>query len=385
MNATQTRSRRGRNRLDDILIVDCDVHVHESPAALLPYCELPWSKALENLKSSSGYMAIPGFSPGTSIYQPSWPSGHEKGRRVETPEQMRAELSEIHVDIGILFPDHLLKLSVISHSEYAAALARAYNAWLVDNWCRPGDGLLGCLVACPQEPEDAAAEIARYADRPGVAGIYLPCAGIDPLWGNKKYNPIFAAAEAADLPVLLHAVQVVHPTFPFNTHGFQSDLARHSVSHAFSVMANLVDMVATGVPVRYPGLRVCATEAGIMWVPFLMNRMDKEYLEKRQEVPFLTKRPSAYLKQMYYATQPIEEPENLHDLVSIVDLYDGATQTVFASDWPHHDFDHPRKIQQVPFSEEVTRQIFGENALRLFNIDDQGRRLQPAVESVTGG
>jgi uncharacterized protein len=78
---------------------------------------------------------------------------------------------------------------------------------------------------------------------------------------------------------------------------------------------------------------------------------------------------------MYFATQPVEEPENLGDLVTMMNLYDGEDNTIFASDWPHHDFDHPAKVYQVPFSNEVRRKVFGENALRLFNIDADGNRL----------
>ena len=73
--------------------------------------------------------------------------------------------------------------------------------------------------------------------------------------------------------------------------------------------------------------------------------------------------------------QPVEEPENLQDLVTLMNLYDGEDRTIFASDWPHHDFDHPSKVHQIPFSNEVRRKVFGENALRLFKIDAQGRRL----------
>ncbi|HEX4214413.1 MAG TPA: amidohydrolase family protein [Candidatus Dormibacteraeota bacterium] len=377
---TESRRRTGNSRLEDLLIVDADVHVHDTPRDLIPYCDMPWRVSLENIKDAhENYLDIPNFSPGGTTYQPAWPTSHEKGRTVLSAEQMRRELDAIFVDIAVLFPDNLLKLPVLAHSEYAAAIARAYNAWIVDQWCRPGRGLLGCLVACPQEPEDAAAEIRKYARHPGIVGVYLPCAGVDPLWGHKCYDPIYGAAEEAGLPVLLHSVTVVHPVFPHNTHGFATDIARHTVSHTFAIMANVIDMITTGVPVRFPNLRVAVTESGISWVPFVMNRLDKEYLEKRREVPYLTERPSHYLRRFYYATQPIEEPENLRELVTLVDLYKGEDQTVFASDWPHHDFDHPTKLLQVPFPEEVRRKIFGENALRLFRIDSKGRRLDPEV------
>jgi predicted TIM-barrel fold metal-dependent hydrolase len=130
-----------------------------------------------------------------------------------------------------------------------------------------------------------------------------------------------------------------------------------------------------GLMVRYPRLRIAVTEAGISWMPFLMNRLDKEYLERRREVPYLTERPSHYLREVFVATQPIEEPERLSDIVTLVELYRGENRTMFASDWPHHDFDHPAKLNQVPFSDEIKRKIFGTNALELFKIDEHGRRL----------
>lgn len=227
----------------------------------------------------------------------------------------------------------------------------------------------------PQDPEDGARQIKKYADDPGIVGVYLGLAGVDPLWGNRKYDPIYQAAQDADLPVLLHSVTVIHPVFPWQIQGFDTEMARHSVAHPFAIMANLVDMVTTGVPVRFPKLKIAFIEAGISWVPFIMNRLDKEYIERRREVPFLEHRPSRYIRQFYFATQPVEEPEDPADLVKLIQLYGGEETTMFASDWPHHDFDHPRKVFQLPLSPEARRKIMGENALRFFQIDAQGNRL----------
>lgn len=380
MAETLPTQKERKEKLEDTLVVDVDVHVHEAPGELAPYCDEPWNVALENLKDKDlkeFYGELPGFSPGIQHggYQAIFPSSYDGDRMVRTPEQMREDLSEISVDIGVLFPDHLLKLAVLTQDEYAAALGRAYNAWLLDTWNSVDRGLLGCILACPQDPHDAAREIEKYANEPSMVGVYLPCAGVDPLWGHRKYDPIYEAAEKADLPVLLHAATVTHPVFPFNNHGFDTEIGRHTCSHTFSMMANIVHMITTGVPVRFPKLRVAVTEAGISWVPFLMHRLDKEYLQKHREVPFLEDRPSEYIKKMYFATQPVEEPNNLKDLATLMELYDGQDNTIFASDWPHHDFDHPMKVNQIPFSNEVRKKVFGDNALRLLNIDAQGRRL----------
>jgi predicted TIM-barrel fold metal-dependent hydrolase len=365
-----------RETLDDILVVDADVHVHESPGALAPYCDMPWRKSLEVLANvPERYLDIPGFSAGAGGLTPPFPGGHDSHRMVHDAAQMRDELSKLSIDIAVLFPDHLLKLPVLPQKEYAAALARAYNAWLVDQWTTREKGLLGCLVVPPQDPEAGAQEIEKYAKEPGIVGVYLGLAGVDPLWGNRRYDPIYQAAQDAGLPVLAHSVTVIHPVFPWQIQGYDTELARHAVAHPFAVMANLVDMITTGVPVRFPDLRIAFIEAGISWVPFIMNRLDKEYIERRREVPFLERRPSHYVRQFYFATQPVEEPENPADLVTLINLYGGEETTMFASDWPHHDFDHPRKVFQLPMSPEARRKIMGENALRFFQIDAQGNRL----------
>ncbi len=364
--------------LADLLIVDCDVHVHESPGELAPYADTPWRVALEHIKDNrESYLDIPSFSPGVSdgSYQAKWPTAHEGARMVWTPSQMRLELEQINVNLGLLFPDHLLKLPVLPQVDYACALARAYNRWLSEQWASQENGLLGLIVVANHDPEDAAKEIRRYAGDPNIVGGYLPCAGLDVLWGNRKYYPIYAAAQDVGMPLLLHSVTVTHPVFPFNNHSFDTELARHATSHTFSIMANLVDMVTRGTFVRFPEVRFAVAEAGVAWMPWLMLKLDKEYLERRKDVPFLKYPPSHYLKEVYVSTQPIEEPENLQDIVTLIDLYDGEDKTLFASDWPHHDFDHPMKIDQIPFSEQARRKIFGENALRFLQIDATGRKL----------
>lgn len=373
--ATEQESERKRDRLEEILVVDADVHIHESPGEMAPYIDMPWRKSLEVLANvPERYLDIPGFSSGAGRLTAPFPGGHDSTRMVHNRQQMRAELDELGIDIAILFPDHLLKLPVLPQKEYAAALARAYNAWLLDRWCSQPDRLLGCLIAAPQDPGDAAREIERYAKEPGIVGVYLGLAGVDPLWGDRKYDPVYQAAQEANLPVLLHSVTVIHPVFPWQIQGFDTEMARHTIAHPFAIMANLVSMITTGVPVRFPDLRVAFVEAGISWVPFIMNRLDKEYLERRREVPFLENRPSHYIRNFYFATQPVEEPQNPADLVTLIKLYGGEETTMFASDWPHHDFDHPRKVFQLPMTAQERRNIMGENALRFFQIDEASRR-----------
>jgi len=348
-----------------MFIVDTDVHVNDTPGELAPYCEQPWRVSLEELaKASYPYLLVPGFAPN---FRPDPPiPGGQDFRSVNTAAEMRRGLDELGIDVGILFPDHMLLFAGLPHIEYATALSRAYNRWLVERWLSEQNDLYGVVLACPQDPFESARQIREYAKNDRIVGIYLPTAGVNPLWGHRKYDPIIEAAQEVDLPVALHSVTVVSPAFPAQLDQFENHFARQVLSHSFAMMANLTSLIHTGVPARYPKLRVVFTEAGIAWVPYMAWRMDKYHQEYRRMVPFLEKRPSEYMReQMWFATQPIEEPDDPAQLVDTI-RHIGESQVVFASDWPHHDFDHPRGITKLPMGNELKQKVMGLNALNAF-------------------
>ena len=50
--------------LDDLFVVDMDVHINDSAADLIPYMELPWRKSLEiSASAPQRYLDTPGFAP----------------------------------------------------------------------------------------------------------------------------------------------------------------------------------------------------------------------------------------------------------------------------------------------------------------------------------
>jgi predicted TIM-barrel fold metal-dependent hydrolase len=357
----------GRERIP---IVDVDVHIHERPKEIAPYCDMPWRRSLEMMEEEPGlYNDIPGFSPGM-VLDPPFPGG-APARKVFTAAQMREDLDQLGVDTGILFPDHLLALATLPNRDYAAAVARAYNAWMLDRWLGNDNGLKGALVAAPQDPIDAARQIEQYGRERNIVAVYLPCAGLRPLYGDRWYDPIYEAAQRAGLPVVLHSVAVVHPNFPFNLQDFDTSIARHTLAHPLAMIANMVSMITTGVPVRFPNLKIAFCEAGISWVPFVMMRLDKEYTEQRRQIPYLEDKPSVYIRRFFFCTQPIEEPDDPQDLVTLMRLFGGEDNVMFASDWPHHDFDHPSKALQLPLSLEGKKKLMGGNATRFFNLQER--------------
>ncbi|HEY7730664.1 MAG TPA: amidohydrolase family protein [Gaiellaceae bacterium] len=360
---------RSRERLEDLFVVDADVHLHEDPAQLAEFAEPPWDVALREIaKVEERYLDLPGLSP-RAEYRIPWPGGSNRPQTVWSAASMRRELDDLHVDVAVLFPDHLLSLAMVREPAFAVGVARAYNDWLAERWLREEPSLKGAVVVPPQDPAAGAAEIRKHAGNPGVVCAYLPAAGLKVLYGNECYDPVYDAAQEAGLPVAIHSVEAVYPVFPFQLEQFRTAMAVHALAHPLAMVANLVSMLETGVPVRFPQLGIAFMEAGTGWIPWLANRLDKEYVERRREVPILSERPSHYMQRFSYGTQPIEEPERRGDIVRLFELFDGENRALYASDWPHHDFDHTQFVFGLPFSPEARRKIMGLNAARFFGIE----------------
>jgi predicted TIM-barrel fold metal-dependent hydrolase len=366
MTETATRRRRRKETLEDVYVVDADVHIHEDPAGLAEYADPPWDVGLREIaKVEERYLDLPGMTPRAEFRVP-FPGGSNRRQIVESAAELRPSLDALHVNKAVLFPDHLLYLAMVRDPSFAATLARSYNQWLYERWLLEDSSLKGALVIAPQDPEAGAADIRRHTGRREFVCVYLPASGLRPLYGHGQYDVVYRAAVEAGLPVALHSVEAVYPVFPFELNEFRTTFGAHAVAHPFSMIANMVSMLETGVPTRFPELKIAFMEAGCGWIPFILHRLDKEYVERRREVPFLQERPSHYIKRFFYGTQPIEEPERLSDIVKLYELFDGENQAMFASDWPHHDFDHPEYFFGLPFGPEARRKIMGENAVRFF-------------------
>lgn len=83
-------------------------------------------------------------------------------------------------------------------------------------------------------------------------------------------------------------------------------------------------------------------------------------------MPYLKRLPSEYLlDHCYFSTQPIEEPDNHQQLLQMLAMMRAERTVVFASDYPHWDFDNPLMAFNF-FPADLKRRIFVENALELY-------------------
>ncbi len=360
-------------------IFDSDVHLHELDDDLAPYFDEPWHRVLEagakgvareGARTPRGerFLDVPGYSALT-VYDPilgELPT--EEPRRLTSADLLRADLDARGVDAGLVFPGRLLRAAQSNDWDYLSALGRAYNRYLAERWVEPARGIYAAILTLNQLPDESAEEIDRYASVPGFAAVYLPLAGNNPLWGDRSYEPIFAAAEAAGLPVVLQGALTVHTVFPYELHHVPTALAKQVLSQPFGAMANLVSMVTNGVLARHPGLKVVVNDAGLAWLPATLERLDHFYPYLRDEVPFLEDPPSeAVRRQVYVTTHPLGGRANLPFLLACLEAI-GLDHVLFGSDAPHFDETSLKQIQELPLGSTVTEQILALNARAVFRL-----------------
>jgi hypothetical protein len=351
------------------VVVDCDAHVTEHQSDILPYLPAPFDSLLAtDVDDAYGYVSS--FYPSAGFLTPV-DTGKVASPSVKTPADVREGMALLDTDRVVLTPTQNLYLGCVQHPELAAALGHAYNEWLLDTLLDPAAGLYGACVVAPQRPEAAAEEIDDRADEPGVCAVFLPSGGVTPPLGDRRYDPVYEAAERAGLPVMMHsAAGTMLLAFPQLFAGFDRYLSSHAPVHAMQHMVHLSSMLTKGVPERFD-VEFVVQEAGLGWVPYFERRFDHEYRAKREDAPLLERLPSDYLREgFYFTSQPVEGTGDPDYVAAMAELI-GPGRLLFSSDYPHLDFDHSADLFRTLRSRlgaDAAREAYGERALAVFDF-----------------
>jgi hypothetical protein len=273
---------------------------------------------------------------------------------------MAAALRDRGVDAAVLMPGPLLKIGALPTAEYAAALAAAYDDWILATWLGREPNLHAALLVPPHDPAAAAKLIEQHAGR-GFCAVVAPLNGIEPMLGDRRYDPLYAAVEAADLPLVLHTGggQPLLPVSPHLITQHQNGFEQIAMSAPLIASGNLVSMVGTGVFARYPALRVAFLGGGLSWLTHMLLRMDKEYNENRRDVPYFTDRVSLYLRrQVWLGTGSLERGLGAKGLTTLLRISLGADHALYASGWPLPDADPPPDDLGNGVLGDVARDLF---------------------------
>jgi uncharacterized protein len=304
---------------------------------------------------------------------------HQDGQREKVAETdvhrdvvlTRRAMDSLGIDNMVVFPTPMLFLGMHPQPEMEVWLGRAYNDWVVDKLLTADDRIKSLAFVPFNTPKEAERVVADYADQPGVIGFSITSTRYKPVHHN-DYMRFYAMVQETGKPLAFHAGYHWQDPSLATINRF---LGMHALGFVWCNMVHMTNWILNGIPERFPRLKSIWVESGLAWVPFLMQRLDDQYLMRQSEAPQLRRLPSEYMREnCWYTTQPMEitHPKALQNTLEMINA---ETQLLFASDWPHFDFDLPQTIYDLPFlGEQAKRNILGLNAARIFNLDPTPRK-----------
>jgi predicted TIM-barrel fold metal-dependent hydrolase len=366
-----------QRRYEDFLIVDVDGHHYEvaSFAQICDYIEDPVMRdqakyqgfgvgGITSATAGGGYQNLMGRVTRRTGGNPNEKTPPTPHRDVTLTKRW---MDALGIDIVCLFPTPMLTLGLTPRPDVENALARAYNRWLVENVLAQEPRICSTLYLPLNDPEGSYKMVKDFAGKKGVIGFTIVSPRYKAIYDN-AYMKTYALLEEAGLPLVFHGAYAWGGDKSLEL--CNKFMAVHALGFTWFNILHMTNWLCNGLPERFPKLKVMWVESGLAWVPFLMQRLDNEWMMRSSEVPLLKRKPSDYMREMFYSTQPMEMVNNKEALELTFKMMNAETQLTYSSDYPHWDMDLPSTIYDLPFlTEQAKRNILGGNAKRFFNLE----------------
>jgi len=347
-------------------VVDVDAHYMDHIDDIYEYMDDddPWKARFEDELTRRADAA------GATWPKNSGPGSHSEFERSDfrSREDVLDAMDDLGVDKILLIGQQMLNIPLIrAGDKRAIKYTEAYVRFLLDTIADPKNGIYITIPVVHTDPERTADHIDRWGDQEAVVGVCVVPKYVEPPFGNRKYDPIYAACERHDLPVMFHSAGTAPDQYHLG--GFETSLSTKHLRFLVTGMNTMTSMVIQGVPERFPTLDIVFEELGLFYIPLMMYRLDQYYLMYTDDAPLLERLPSDYMKEFYYGTQPMEVVPDLKYFEYVFQMIGGVDQLLYATDWPHDDYDEENVVTDLPFlSEGEKARILGKNAEEVFGI-----------------
>jgi predicted TIM-barrel fold metal-dependent hydrolase len=277
------------------------------------------------------------------------------------------------VEGSLCFPNYSRfagqRFSEAKDKDLGLACIRAYNDWMVDEWCAGSGGRLIPLCLVPLwDAQLAAGEVRRNAAR-GVNAVcfteipqYLGLPSLQSGW----WDPFLDACNEVESTIAMH---IGSGTRTFTT-GPDMPSATGVTLMFVNSAASIAEVLATGILARFPRVKLLYAESQVGWIPYVLERIDDAWESTKfwHEDQRYADPPSTYYRGRIYSCMFKD-----HVGARLLDLL-GEDQVLFETDYPHTDGTWPdsaRRAEELLGALSVTTQtrILRENAIDLLHVE----------------
>ena len=248
--------------------------------------------------------------------------------------------------------------------DLARRVVKLQNEKLAEICAQEPERFVGLASVALQHPWLAVEQLENAVKQLGMRGALVNASVNDEDLADEKFNPFWAKAEQLGVLIFIHPQSTSEIASSRRLLG--EGALESAIGNPLEMTIALSHLIFEGTLDTYPGLKICAALAG-GYLPSYAARTDRSCdAYPRRCNKMLKKKPSEYLKQLYYDSMVFTQ-EGLRHLVAEV----GASQIVLGTDWPFPwiktAVDH---ILEAPGLSDADRiAMLGETAAKLLKLN----------------
>lgn len=282
-----------------------------------------------------------------------------------------ADMDQEGRDIDFIIPGPWCYGAPALAPHLAQGLYRAYHRYMADYCAADPRRLKSMVLALGTDPTWAAETIKAHAHEDWVAAVWPLLPEGLPI-DDPDLEPIWAAADEADLPIMYHAFTVETPYFPGYRDIWDNPAMGRCAGQTWGGQRFLSFMLMGGMLDRYPRLRIGALEAGHAWLPHWLTRLGRQIDYVKGSVSPSVKHTPVEYAQMGRVFVSIDFSEGPALTKAAIDVF-GDRAFMFASDYPHPETIFPDHADAVlawreTLGEPAMQKLMWQNAARFFRL-----------------
>ncbi|MGH8670356.1 MAG: amidohydrolase family protein [Burkholderiales bacterium] len=264
-------------------------------------------------------------------------AGHvdpERRARVDSQElrDPAARLQDMDhegIDVSVVFPTMFLVWPLADSAALARALCRCYNDWIAAK-CAASGGRIRWVATVPLPDVEGSVQEIHRIERLGASGVMtLGTAGPLTL-SDRRLDPFYQALESRALPLCVH----VGWSFPPISNLYDNVYETMITPFALPIFMGFSSIVTGGVLERFPKLKAGFFEAGVEWVPYWLDRMERFYRQppggsKKSDLPARNPREYVQAGRVFFSCELDEA--RIGPVAEVI----GEDCILYSSDLPH--------------------------------------------------